>query len=166
VLHFDPVPSVTTGDDTSPIAESPHRDGLAALADRALSPSARTAEPERPAATTRAAQLVATSCEAAIENAHQDVDLTTGRGAPDVTRDAYASVLDRGTYLASCDVPTDTALELCVAVQDGRAIGVTVTAAPGNARVVACVRRALSRLVFPVSARMDVARTHFAPTAH
>jgi hypothetical protein len=166
VLHFDPIPSVTTDDDTSPIPESPRQEGLAALGHRAVSPSDRTSEPERPTAATRATRSVAASCEAALENAHQDVDLTTGRGAPDVTRDAYASLLDRGTYLAPCDVPGDTALDLCVAVQDGRAIGVTVTATPGNSRVVACVRRALSGFAFPVSARMDVARTRFAPAAH
>lgn len=165
VLRFDPVPSVTLDDDTSPILQSPHHDGLAALTYRAAPPSDRATEPELRAATKRTAPLVAASCEAAIESAHQDVDLTTGRGAPDITRDAYASVLDRGTYLASCDVPSDTGLDLCVAVQDGRAVGVTVTAMPSNLRVVACVRRALSGLAFPVSARMDVARTHFAPAA-
>lgn len=105
------------------------------------------------------------SCEAAAASASQSIDLRSGeRGAPDLTRDAFASVLENGTYLGACSIPDRTALEICAAVQDGKVVGVSVNTEPRNAEISACVRRAVARLRFPHSARLDVTRTRFAAT--
>jgi hypothetical protein len=123
--------------------------------DRDVSP--RESEPRRAAANVG-------SCEAAAAAATDEMDLTkSDRGAPDVTRDAYASILDNGRYLSGCRIPSSVRFEICAAVRDGRAIGVTVTTTPRNASVAACVRAAVSRLSFPSSPRLDVTRTHFEP---
>jgi len=103
------------------------------------------------------------SCESAAAAANEIVDLGAARGAPDLTRNAFASVLENGAYLGSCNVPARTALDICAAVQDGKVIGVSVVAEPSSAALSACVRRAVAALHFPQSARLDVTRTRFEP---
>ncbi len=101
------------------------------------------------------------SCESAAATANQDIDLRAGPGAPDLTRDAFAPVLENGSYLSHCAIPARTALAICVAVQDGKAVGVSVTTEPQSAAINACVRRSVAGLRFPRSARLDVTHTRF-----
>jgi hypothetical protein len=101
------------------------------------------------------------SCEAVVATANDVMDLTAARGTPDITRGAYASLLERGGYLMPCGVPESMALEVCAAVRDGRAVGITVVTRPADARVRACVRNAVAALPFPKSPRLDVTRTRF-----
>ena len=103
------------------------------------------------------------SCEAAAASANETMEIGARRGAPDITRDAFARVLENGAYLTGCAIPSNAALEICAAVQDGKVVGVSVTTAPSNVAINACVRRAVSALRFPRSTRLDVTRTHFAP---
>lgn len=122
----------------------------------------REAPDERLPARPRPAPRSVTSCEAAMAGANEEMDLTkSARGAPDVTRGAYASVLERGSYLLPCGVPAGMALDVCAAVQDGHAVGVTVVTRPANAGVAACVRNAVAAIAFPRSPRLDVTRTRF-----
>lgn len=131
----------------------------------AVSPSFERERDEAAPAEDRRAKGAVGSCEAAAATANDEVDLTkAGSRAPDVTRDAYASLLDNGRYLAGCRIPNHVRFEICAAVRDGRAVGVTVTTTPRNAGVAACVRAAVSRLSFPVSPRLDVTRTRFEAT--
>src|ERR1041385_4046190 len=81
------------------------------------------------------------SCESATTAMSIEWDLTAARGAPDLTRDAYAAVLENGAYLSRCGVPSGTALDICAAVQKGRPVGITVVAHPANPEVSACVKR-------------------------
>jgi len=101
------------------------------------------------------------SCEAASAAYRQQIDFAGAPGAPDLTQQAFASILENGAYLSGCGVPDHTALEICVAVQEGRAKGVTVVARPANARISACVRRAVASLRFPYSSKLDVTHTRF-----
>lgn len=103
------------------------------------------------------------SCETAAAAANDTFDLRAAPGAPDLTRDAFASVLENGAYLARCSVPPRTALEICAAVQDGKVVGVSVTSSPRDSAVNACVRRSVAALRFPANARLDVTRTRFEP---
>jgi hypothetical protein len=101
------------------------------------------------------------SCEAVLEGSSQDIDFGAARGGPDLPRESFSGVLDNGSYLGGCGVPGRTSLDICVAVQGGKVRGVSVVARPANPRVSACVSNAVARLRFPVSSRLDVARTHF-----
>ena len=101
------------------------------------------------------------SCESAAAAANEVMDLGAARGAPDLTRNAFASVLENGAYLGRCNVPARTALEICAAVQNGKVVGISVVAEPSSAALSACVRRAVAALRFPHSARLDVTRTRF-----
>jgi hypothetical protein len=101
------------------------------------------------------------SCDSAAATANQTIDIGSARGAPDLTRDAFAGVLEHGAYLTQCSIPSRTALELCVAVRDGAVVGVTVTTEPRAPAINACVRRAVGKLRFPRSSQLDITRTRF-----
>jgi hypothetical protein len=101
------------------------------------------------------------SCESAAAAATQTIDLGSARGAPDLSRDAFAGVLEHGRYLARCAITPRTALEICAAVRDGKVVGVTVTTEPRDPAINACVRRAVTTLRFPRSSQLDVTRTRF-----
>jgi hypothetical protein len=101
------------------------------------------------------------SCESAAASANQSIDLGGGRGGPDLTRDAFARVLENGSYLAGCALPARTALEICAAVQDGKVVGLSVQTEPRDPAMAACVRRAVSALRFPRNPSLDVTRTRF-----
>ena len=103
------------------------------------------------------------SCEAVLATASEEMDLTKASGAPDLTRGAYASVLERGGYLLPCGVPEGMSLDVCAAIRDGHAVGITVVTHPGDARVRTCVRNAVAAIAFPRSPRLDVTRTRFDP---
>jgi hypothetical protein len=103
---------------------------------------------------------VAASCEAAIARYNEVLTLGAPR-APDITRGAYASILENGRYLSACGVPAKTIVEICAAVQNGRAVGITVQTSPADAKLSSCVRRQVMHLGFPHSERLDVTRTRF-----
>jgi hypothetical protein len=104
---------------------------------------------------------VAASCEAAIARNNEQLVMGAARGAPDISREAYAGILQNGRYLSGCSLPERTVFEICAAVKDGRAIGITVVSTPPNAKLNACVRRAVAHLKFPQNSRMDVTHTRF-----
>lgn len=64
-----------------------------------------------------------------------------------------------GNALSTCGVPDDMSVTVKVAVKNGRAVGVTVEAP--NDRIAACVDRAVRRLRWPSSPRLDSFTTRF-----
>jgi len=101
------------------------------------------------------------SCEAAIARNNEEIAIGGPSAPPDVSRESYASILQNGSYLAACRIPDRTVFEICAAVKDGRAVGITVVSNPADAGVNACVRSAVARLKFPNSPRLDVTHTRF-----
>ncbi|HEX3773856.1 MAG TPA: hypothetical protein VHV51_05280 [Polyangiaceae bacterium] len=101
------------------------------------------------------------SCESAAASANQEMNLAERDGTPDLSREAIARVLDNGVWIARCDIPMNTTVDLCVAIQRGKVIGVSAASRPASAAINACVRRRAAGLSFPFSARVDIARTHF-----
>jgi hypothetical protein len=100
------------------------------------------------------------SCEAAIAAYTEDY---TARGVPpDLGAADLGGVLNKGSYLNACGVPSNMDVSICAAVQNGRAVGVTVVTKPSNPGISGCVANAVRGLGFPAHPRMDVARTHFA----
>ena len=107
------------------------------------------------------APAVGTSCEAAIARNKEEITIGGARGPADSTRDAYAAILENGRYLSGCSIPERSVFEICAAVQNGRAVGITVTSNPRSPGLESCVRRAVSRLKFPSNSRLDVTHTRF-----
>ena len=78
-----------------------------------------------------------------------------------VTAGQFSAVLNSGRYFAHCHIPDDSSIDICAAVVDGQAVGVTVAIRPLDAAGDACVESAIRALAFPSNHRMDVVRTHF-----
>lgn len=87
-----------------------------------------------------------------------------GSGSPDLTAGQYGALLSHGRFMSSCAVPTKLEVSICTAVQNGRAVGVTVHTTPRAARVESCIHDRVRALSFPAHPRMDVTNTVFRPT--
>jgi hypothetical protein len=98
------------------------------------------------------------SCETARSRYVEDFDKSS---PPDLTAGAYGKVLNNGTYLNACGVPESMKVTVCAAVQNGRAVGVTVSTQPRDTRVSSCVSGAVRGLSFPSHPRLDVTTTTF-----
>jgi hypothetical protein len=134
---------------------------VGALFERAETERAAASEPTAAGDVAPRAPVALTSCEAAVARNNEQLELGAPRGPADITREAYAGVLQNGGYLRGCSIPEQTVFEICAAVKNGRAVGVTVVSNPASAELNACVRRAVSRLQFPSSERLDVTHTRF-----
>jgi eukaryotic-like serine/threonine-protein kinase len=99
------------------------------------------------------------SCEGARAKYIEDYDKSA---PPDLSAGAYGAVLNKGTYLNSCGVPSNMTVNICAAVQNGHAVGVTVTTSPVNKGVSSCIAGAVRGLPFPSHPRLDVTNTTFA----
>ena len=66
------------------------------------------------------------SCESARNAYVEEMSDGRPRGQADLTQGQYSSVLNRGSYFGHCGVPDSMHLTICAAVQNGRAVGVTV----------------------------------------
>ena len=100
------------------------------------------------------------SCEAAMD-AYNEEKSMNGEGQADITAGQYGRVLNSGSYFSHCGVPMSMSVSICAAVQNGRAVGVTVNTQPGDAKKAACVASAVRGLNFPSHPKLDVTRTRF-----
>lgn len=100
------------------------------------------------------------SCEGAQSKYVEEMKMGE-KGAPDLTQGQFASVLNNGTYLNGCGVPDSTVVNICAAVQNGRAVGVTVSMQPPNPSAQSCVASKIRGISFPSNPKLDIARTTF-----
>lgn len=101
------------------------------------------------------------SCEDAAAGYVDDV--SSRGGSRDLTSSDYGQILNNGSYLSACNVPSEMTLKICAAVQNGKAAGVTVTTDPVDGDIADCVRTQVAALDFPSNPKLDIARTTFAP---
>lgn len=101
------------------------------------------------------------SCEAA-QNAYVEEMKMGVKGQADLTAGQFQSVLGRGSYFSSCGVPSSMSIHICAAVQNGRAVGVSVRTTPPSPKHQACIAGGVRRLSFPSHPKLDVTRTTFA----
>jgi hypothetical protein len=103
-----------------------------------------------------------TSCEAALAAYSEQYNIGSDKKVPaDLSANQYGAVLNRGTYLLPCSVPGNMEVNICAAVQNGRAVGVTVTTSPNNPGIASCVAGQVRSMNFPSHPRLDVTRTSF-----
>ena len=100
------------------------------------------------------------SCERAIADYVED---RTGGREPqrDLGPGEYGSVLNNGTFLNACGVPDSTKVVICVAVQNGKAVGATVTSDPEDPAIDRCIKTEVAALTYPSHPKMDIVRVHF-----
>jgi hypothetical protein len=102
------------------------------------------------------------SCEAAQSAYVEEMNVGGPKGPADITASQYGSIMNGGGYLNGCGLPSSTAVDVCVAVQNGRAVGVTVRTRPHNGGAAACIASHVRGMSFPVHPKLDVTRTSFA----
>jgi hypothetical protein len=101
-----------------------------------------------------------TTCEQARDQYTEEINIGASSGA-DLKAEDFAAVLNNGTYLNSCDVPTASKVRICAAVQSGRAVGVTVALEPPSSDLEVCVAGQVRQLAFPTHAKMDFVNVNF-----
>jgi hypothetical protein len=101
------------------------------------------------------------SCESAQAAYVEEMTVGGPRGQADITGNQYGNILNRGSYFAHCGVPGDVSINICAAVQNGRAVGVSVRTSPRNPRLEGCVAGGVRGLSFPSHPKLDVTRTSF-----
>jgi hypothetical protein len=101
------------------------------------------------------------SCEKAEANyqAHRDPDIEF----KPVPEGVFGEVLNDGSYLKMCAVPDTTGVEVCAAIQRGRAVGVTITTDPSDPVLERCVAVRVRSLRFPSYPALQVAKSTFVP---
>ena len=102
------------------------------------------------------------SCETARDRYNEEYTIGGGKGQPDLTAGAYGAVLNRGTYLNACGVPSNMSVTVCAAVQNGHAVGVTVSTKPPSPGIAGCISGQIRGMAFPSNPRLDIATTTFA----
>jgi eukaryotic-like serine/threonine-protein kinase len=100
------------------------------------------------------------SCEAALDAYNEDKSMGE-EGQADISAGQYGRVLNSGSYFSHCGVPFSMSVSICAAVQNGRAVGVTVTTQPNDGKRAACVAGAVRSLNFPSHPKLDVTKTRF-----
>lgn len=100
------------------------------------------------------------SCEAAQAAYVEEIKMS-GKGQADITRGQYANIMNNGSYLNRCGVPSNVAVSICAAVQNGRAVGVTVSTTPNHSSR-SCIASQVRGMSFPSHPKLDVVRVSFA----
>lgn len=101
------------------------------------------------------------SCESAQASYNEEMSVGGPKGQADNTVGQYSAVLNRGSYFAHCGVPDSAKINICAAVQNGRAVGVTVVVTPTNRGAASCIAAGVRGLSFPSNPKLDVTRTSF-----
>jgi hypothetical protein len=102
------------------------------------------------------------SCEAAQAAYVEEMNVGGPKGPADITASQYGSIMNGGGYLNGCGLSSSTAVDVCVAVQNGHAVGVSVRTRPHNGGAAGCIAGHLRGMSFPVHPKLDVTRTSFA----
>lgn len=97
------------------------------------------------------------SCEDAIET-DDDQHRAPAKAAP-----AIARVVDSGRWFADCGSVKLFEVHVCVAVRNGRPVGVTVHTLPAHRAIVRCIANQAWGLGFPKLPGLQIARASFQP---
>ncbi|HMJ52171.1 MAG TPA: hypothetical protein VK540_08845 [Polyangiaceae bacterium] len=101
------------------------------------------------------------SCEGARAKYIEEISIGGPKGQADLTAGQFASVLNNGSYISGCGTPGSMHVNVCAAVQNGHAVGVTVTTEPPNGGIASCIAGAVRRMSFPSNPKLDIATTRF-----
>jgi len=104
------------------------------------------------------------SCERAIDENPQTLDMTKGGGGgADLTNAQLGAPLNSGQWMSGCGLASSSNANVCVALKQGKPLGVSVTVTPKNNRIAACIDRAARHVRFPFSNKLDVVHWATAP---
>jgi hypothetical protein len=101
------------------------------------------------------------SCEKAIDENPQNLDMGKKGGKADLTDAQLGAPMKTSAFFSHCGLKDNENAEICVAVKAGKALGVSVGVNPVNKRTAACIDRAARKLHFPASEKLDVVHQKF-----
>ena len=102
------------------------------------------------------------SCEKAIDENPQTVEMGKKPGsAPDLTDAQLGAPMKTSAFFSHCNLKDDENAEICVAVKNGKPLGVSVAVSPADKRAAACIDKAVRKLRFPSSDKLDVVHQKF-----
>lgn len=101
------------------------------------------------------------SCESAQNAYVEEMKIGAKGGQADLTAGQFQAILGNGAYLNSCGVPDSMGVNVCAAIQNGRAVGVTVTTSPRNPQIQSCIAGRVRGMSFPSHPKLDITRTKF-----
>ncbi len=99
------------------------------------------------------------SCEAAMNTYVTELKMAGNK--PDLTNGQLGARLNNGSYVVGCGAPMSMTVSICAAIQNGRAVGVTVTTDPPNSGIASCISGRVRSMSFPSHPALDVTRTVF-----
>ncbi len=83
------------------------------------------------------------------------------KAGPDLTDGQLGAPMRNASFISGCGAPDSMKVTVRVAVQNGRAVGVSVYPNPPNPAVAACVDRHVRALGWPPNAKMDFFTTTY-----
>lgn len=102
------------------------------------------------------------SCEKAIDENPQTMDMgAKGGSKPDLTDAQLGAPMKDSGFFGNCGLANSANADICVAVKEGKPLGVSVAVTPANNKVAACIDKATRKLRFPSSEKLDVVKQHF-----
>jgi hypothetical protein len=101
------------------------------------------------------------SCEQARAKYIEEINVGGPRGQADLTAGQFGAILNNGSYVGACGTPSSMHVNVCAAVQNGRAVGVTVSTEPPNAGIANCITSRVRGMSFPSNPKLDIATTRF-----
>jgi eukaryotic-like serine/threonine-protein kinase len=99
------------------------------------------------------------SCEQAMDTYVTELKMSGNK--PDLTAGSFGSILNNGGYVIGCGAPMSMTVNICAAIQNGRAVGVSVSTDPPNPGIASCVAGRVRGMGFPSHPALDVTRTVF-----
>jgi len=101
------------------------------------------------------------SCEKAIDENPNTMDFNKkGGGGKDLTDAQLSAPINGGGVISGC-LPGSSNADICVAIKQGKPLGVSVTVTPTNNKIAACIDRKVRHVSWPASPKLDVIKTHF-----
>lgn len=100
------------------------------------------------------------SCEKAQDENPQEIVMGK-KGSRDLTADELGAPMKTSTFISRCGLSDSANADICVAVKQGKPLGVSVRVSPQDNKVAACIDKATRRLSFPRSEKLDVVKQHF-----
>ncbi len=103
---------------------------------------------------------VGKSCEKVRDENVETIDMGK-KGSADLTKEQLGAPMKSSTFFQSCGLADSQNAEICVAVKNGKPLGVSVKVAPASNKVAACIDKATRRLNFPASPKLDIVTQKF-----
>jgi len=101
------------------------------------------------------------SCEKAQDENPQTIDMGAKNTKPDLTDAQLGGPVKDSSWFSSCGLADSANADICVAVKQGKPLGVSVGVTPDNKRVAACIDRHARKLHWPESDKLEIVHQKF-----